>query len=89
MNKINRRFLHYETRAKFEADKSKIPFDSIVFVDEGRTIYTHGEEYAGIDLSGYLKQADAESIYAKKGDIVEVPTKVSAFTNDAGYLTEH
>lgn len=89
MNKIDRRFLHYETRAKFEADKSKIPFDSIVFVDEGRTIYTHGEEYAGIDLSGYLKQADAESIYAKKGDIAEVPTKVSAFTNDAGYLTEH
>lgn len=89
MNKIDRRFLHYETRAKFEADKSKIPFDSIVFVDEGRTIYTHGEEYAGIDLSEYLKQADAESIYAKKEDIAEVPTNVSAFTNDAGYLTEH
>lgn len=27
--------------------------------------------------------------YAKKTDIPTVPTKVSAFTNDAGYLTQH
>ena len=27
--------------------------------------------------------------YAKKSEIPTVPTKVSAFTNDAGYLTEH
>jgi hypothetical protein len=29
------------------------------------------------------------SDYAKKSDIPTVPTNVSAFTNDAGYLTEH
>lgn len=29
------------------------------------------------------------SEYAKKSELPKVPTKVSAFTNDAGYLTEH
>lgn len=29
------------------------------------------------------------SEYAKKTDIPVIPTKVSAFTNDVGYLTQH
>ena len=37
---------------------------------------------------GYAKSSDL-SIYAKKTDIPEVPTKVSELENDKGYLTEH
>ena len=36
-----------------------------------------------VDVSDQLKD------YALKSEIPEVPTNVSAFTNDAGYLTEH
>lgn len=46
-----------------------------------------------VDLSGYLKKTEAEELYqpigdyALKSDIPTVPTNVSAFTNDAGYIT--
>ena len=46
------------------------------------------------DLSGYALKEDIPSspdlsAYAQKSDISAVPTKVSAFENDANYLTEH
>ena len=39
-----------------------------------------------VSAQGYLTQHQDLSEYAKK---TEIPTKVSAFENDAGYLTEH
>ena len=46
-----------------------------------------------VDLSIYALKTDIQEIdlsdYALKTDVPTVPTKVSAFTNDAGYLTEH
>ena len=39
-------------------------------------------------LEGKLSTADAKG-FALKNEIPTVPTNVSAFTNDAGYLTEH
>lgn len=39
-------------------------------------------------VEGYLTQDDLNG-YALKTEIPSVPTKVSAFTNDAGYLTQH
>lgn len=38
--------------------------------------------------TGKLDTSVAESTYAKKSEIPTVPTKVSAFTNDVGYLVE-
>ncbi len=42
-------------------------------------------------LEGYAKTSDIPSLegYAKTSDIPTVPSKVSAFENDKGYLTEH
>jgi hypothetical protein len=50
-----------------------------------------------VDGNGQVDKADDSdrlggqlpSHYAKVGDIPSVPTKVSAFDNDAGYLTKH
>jgi hypothetical protein len=39
-------------------------------------------------VEGYLTQDDLNG-YALKTEIPSVPTNVSAFTNDAGYLTQH
>ena len=43
------------------------------------------------NLEGYAKTSDIPSLegYAKTSDIPTVPSKVSAFENDKGYLTEH
>lgn len=43
------------------------------------------------NVSGYALKADIPDVsgFAKKTEIPSVPTKVSAFTNDAGYLTQH
>lgn len=40
-----------------------------------------------LEGKGYIDAIPSE--YAKKTDIPTVPTNVSAFTNDAGYLTQH
>ena len=40
------------------------------------------------DLTKYLTKDDAEKVYAKKTDIPQIPTNVSAFNNDAGYITQ-
>ena len=40
-----------------------------------------------LNAKGYLTQHQDLSSYAKKSEIPTVPTKVSAFTNDKGYLT--
>ena len=42
-----------------------------------------------LNEKGYLTQHQDLSSYAKKSEIPTVPTKVSAFTNDAGYLKSY
>ena len=46
-----------------------------------------GSDGSNIDLSIYATKDDLNN-KANKSDIPTVPTKVSAFTNDAGYVTE-
>lgn len=43
------------------------------------------------DVSGFALKTDIPDVsgFAKKSEIPSVPTKVSAFANDAGYLTQH
>lgn len=69
---------------------------------ELKAINPEGGESADVDLSNYYTKEETDELienieipevdltgYAKKSDIPTVPTNVSAFTNDAGYLTEH
>lgn len=42
---------------------------------------------AQIDAKGYLTSHQSLADYAKKSEIPTVPTNISSFTNDAGYLT--
>ena len=44
---------------------------------------------AWVEAKGYLTQHQSLAEYAKKTELPTVPTNVSAFTNDAGYLTSH
>ena len=75
------------------AKKSEIP-------DVSGFLTSIPDEYvteAELDAKGYLTNyTESDPIYtadkpniALKSEIPTVPTKVSAFTNDAGYLTEH
>ena len=43
------------------------------------------------DVSNFAEKSDIPDVsnFAEKSDIPEIPENVSAFTNDAGYLTEH
>lgn len=45
MNKIDKRFFYYKTRAAYEEDKDRIPMEAIVFIEDPRCILTHGVEY--------------------------------------------
>lgn len=50
--------------------------------------YALKTELGNIDLSGYATNEALAAVNAKVEAIV-IPTNVSSFTNDAGYLTEH
>lgn len=59
---INNRFIHFETQAQYQANRNNISSNAIVFVDEGRKIYTHGKEYGGVtdhDWSQILARIDS------------------------------
>jgi len=43
----------------------------------------------GADVSGKADKSYVDTELAKKADKTEIPTKISAFTNDVGYLTQH
>lgn len=47
-----------------------------------------GESGSFVDLSNYVTKDELEG-YATKDEMPTVPTDVSAFNNDVGYLTEH
>ena len=49
---------------------------------------TSGQAQSQIDSAITTETARTENIYAKKTDIPVVPTSNTAFTNDAGYITE-
>lgn len=42
---INKRFFHYETYARYKSESSEIPQDSIVLIEQTRTLVRGGSEY--------------------------------------------
>ena len=73
VSKIHDR-LDDEYYTKAETNEVLQPYATTKYVDDN---------IASIDVSDKLKD------YALKSELPNVPTNVSAFTNDAGYLTEH
>ena len=75
------------------AKKSEIPTVPTnvgAFTNDKGYITSIPSEYvteSELNSKGYLTQHQDLSAYAKKTDLPTVPTNVSAFTNDSGYLT--
>lgn len=69
-----------------DTDKS-YRWSGTVYVEltSGGVVYTAGD---GIDISSTNEISVSDDI-ARTADIPTVPTNVSAFTNDVGYLTQH
>lgn len=74
---IKHRFLYYKTQAAFDLDleNEKVDDNSIVFIEDSSRVWTHGTYFLGGSGSGNIP--------------LEIPKNVSAFINDAGYLTQH
>lgn len=72
MEKINRQFLFFNTRAAFEEQLKNIKDTSIVFVAEDNIIWTHGVVFggAGSYLSGYATKAYVDQVV----DNIEIPS---------------
>jgi hypothetical protein len=51
---IGNKLLHYVLREDFDREKNDIADTSIAFIDEGRTIYTHGVEYNAKDVQSAI-----------------------------------
>jgi hypothetical protein len=100
----DKRFLNYKKYDNFQQDltNGNIPEDAIVFIQDKGCIWARGKEYLGIgtkELTTAINELIASlSAVAKSGEyndlkdkptIPTIPTNVSAFTNDKGYLTQH
>lgn len=76
---INNRFIHFETQAQYQANRNNISSNAIVFVDEGRKIYTHGKEYGGVadhDWNQLLARIDSIENALNKIVIPDVPEDI-------------
>lgn len=87
MNKINKRFFYYKTKAAYLQDLDRIPEDSIVFIENQKCIVTHGVEYKYSDDSNTLdlnelseeqKQGINSIIqqYIEQNGIQEIPSTI-------------
>lgn len=63
---IENKFLHYKTEAAFKADLKYISDESIVFVVEGRFIYSHGNYYYC-----NIKEDQVETLAATLSDLMK------------------
>lgn len=73
---------------KIESVAGNDKYREYLLIDE--TVQCVGD--TSVDLTDYAKIADVDKKLDKKADKTEIPTiptNVSEFTNDAGYLTEH
>jgi len=85
MKDITNKLIHYDTRKAFEKDRSRIPFTSIVFIDEDRTIYTHGTEYNSSDVAKRIDQIDQDLIdmlNKSHQDLLDLINELSKYVED-------
>lgn len=77
---INKKLIHFQTMANFEAQLSagNILDTSIVFIKDAKKIWTHGEFY---DCGG-AEEISWDAIQ----DRPTIPTKLSELNNDDGYI---
>lgn len=70
MAKINSRFVHYNTLASFNKQKNGDGFDDecIVFIKEGKLIYTHDTLYQTLSADDYSKVQDL--VIKKTGETI-------------------
>lgn len=68
---IDKRFVHYLTRAAFNTarDKKEIDDNSIVFIQDSREVYTHGTFYSGKKFKG-VTAGDTTVLAAGVDDII-------------------
>ncbi|MBR1953621.1 MAG: hypothetical protein IKA25_00920 [Alphaproteobacteria bacterium] len=73
---IDAKIANLATKSELEAAKSELQA-AIDNINAGQ-----------IELTNYYTKAEADALFATKGDIPVVPTKVSEFENDAGYVKQ-
>ena len=71
---INKKLIHFKSKEKFnqELANNNILDTSIVFIQDTKEIWTHGQLYSG-DLNAIIN---------------DIPTKISELENDKGYLVK-
>ena len=77
----------YEAGTNIDITNNTISVTGITIPDVSNFI-TSGQAQSQIDSAITAETARTENVYAKKTDIPVVPTSNTAFTNDAGYITE-
>lgn len=80
---INKKLIHFQTMANFEAQLSagNILDTSIVFIKDAKKIWTHGEFYNCADGVDSVDWADIQNKPT-------IPTKTSELENDSKFLAE-
>lgn len=83
---------HQDISGKADKDHKHTLSDITDYEAPDLSEYAKKEDIPSVDLSNYYNKTETENIVDEAVgniSIPEVPTNVSAFVNDAGYLTEH
>lgn len=93
MNKIDKRFFYYKTRAAYEEDKDRIPMEATVFIKDPRCILTHGVEYKyekleageGIQINGNIISSNLDLNNLSEDQIEQIVQQITQIitTNDS------
>lgn len=85
MATINKKLIHFERLADFEARLAAgdILYRSIVWIKDAKKIWTHGTYYADgeIDFSDYLTKEEIAELYATAEALEEKQDKSAKFEN--------
>ena len=67
---INKKLIHFKTKAGFESEKENIKDTSIVFIKETQEIWTHGQFYdcQSKDLENFITKSELKD-FIKKSDL--------------------
>lgn len=87
---INKKLIHFKNKENFDTEvaNGNILDTSIVFIQDTKEIYTHGQFYDGGTFDPSNIEASIQNIIDSYATKAEIPTKLSQLENDANYIQD-
>ena len=86
MNKNNSSFVYYKKYKNFEKDKAELSKNALVFVEDRKSIWTHGVEYGGSGMTIEQSSAGTWTFKDNSGTVLATISTLSLTEEDVNRL---